>query len=1295
MATILLSAAGAMIGGGFGGTVLGLSGAVIGRALGATVGRVIDQRLLGGGSRAVETGRIDRFRLTGASEGAPVARLWGKLRIPGQIIWASPFEETTTSQGGKGAPQPTVTQFSYSVSLAIALCEGEATHVGRIWADGSEINPNDLNLRFYPGSEAQEPDPLIIAIEGAGQAPAYRGIAYVVIEDLQLAAFGNRVPQLTFELVRPARGGTDVGRMVRGVALIPGTGEYALATTPVQYDKGLGALETANQHSPMADTDLAASLGQLREELPNCRSVLLVVSWFGDDLRASQCRLRPKVESRDRDGNTMPWRVSGQDRSVALEVPRLGDRPIYGGTPSDASVIEAIQALRSAGQSPMFYPFILMEQLPGNGRPNPYGADEQPTMPWRGRITASVAPGGANSPVGTCAVDAEVAAFFGDVAAQDFIVEGDTVRCTRDSDWGYRRMILHYAHLCVAAGGVDAFCIGSEMIGLTTLCGADHSFPAVEALRALAAECRTVLGPSCRIGYAADWSEYAGFRPGNGDVFFHLDPLWSDANIDFVGIDNYLPLSDWRDTEGHLDGAVAQSIHDLAYLRSNVEGGEYYEWYYADSAHRLAQKRTPITDTAFGEDWVWRTKDIRNWWGNDHHDRVGGERLARTGWRPGLKPIWFTEIGCAAIDKGTNQPNKFVDQLSSESSLPVFSNGLRDDLMQMQYLRAVIGYWSDPQHNPRSSAYDGRMIDMDRTHVWAWDARPYPQFPAQSDIWSDGPAYARGHWLNGRATAQSLADVVAEICSAAGVEADVSDLQGVVRGFVGSGGESGRALLQPLMLIHGFDAVERGGALSFRMRRGRALTEVDSNCLALTGEERPLSQTRQLGAEVTGRVRLTFIDSEGDYATRAAEAIMPDETDTGAAQTEVAMALAAGEARHITHRWLAEARIAQDSVKLVLPPSLSDLGAGDVIALAGAQDARTYRIDQVTLAGAAVAEATRVEQNLYRPGYEAKMPAMPTAFSPAMPVWPVLMDLPLMTGDEVPHAPHVAVTAQPWPGSAAVFSSEQANGGFRLNKLIHQRAMIGRSETPLIAASAGLVDRGAPLIVSFGHGSLSSVTNDALMSGANLMAIGDGSTENWELFQARDVALVGPGRWAFSYRLRGQAGTDGTAQTEWPPGSIVVPIKSATVQLDMPISSVGLDVYLRIGNSRRPWSDPSYVSCQGAFRGVGQRPYAPCHLRVTGGRHAGWAVTWIRRTRVRGDSWELAEVPLGEAFEAYRVRVRQDDRVIFQSEVSLPQTLIPASALSSLSPGAEVVVEVAQLSETFGLGPFAGKKIHV
>jgi len=83
MATLVLSAAGMALGGSIGGTVAGLSMAVVGRAAGAVIGQSIDQNLLGSGSQAVQTGRIDRFRLTGANQGAAIGLVFGRMRLGG------------------------------------------------------------------------------------------------------------------------------------------------------------------------------------------------------------------------------------------------------------------------------------------------------------------------------------------------------------------------------------------------------------------------------------------------------------------------------------------------------------------------------------------------------------------------------------------------------------------------------------------------------------------------------------------------------------------------------------------------------------------------------------------------------------------------------------------------------------------------------------------------------------------------------------------------------------------------------------------------------------------------------------------------------------------------------------------------------------------------------------------------------------------------------------------------------------------------------------------------------------
>jgi hypothetical protein len=1296
MATILLSAAGAAIGSAIGGTAFGLSAAVIGRAVGATVGRVIDARILGAGSPAVERGKVDRFRLTGASEGAPIATAHGRVRIAGQVIWASRFEEIVTeSGGGKGAPsQPTVRNYSYSVSLAIALCEGEISRVGRVWADGNEISRRDLTLRVYSGSEDQLPDPKIEAVEGVGQAPAYRGVAYVVIEDLDLGRFGNRVPAFSFEVMRTGEG--DLAEHVRAVAVIPGTGEYALATTAVHFEEGPGRARSANVHTPWGGTDFEVSLEALAEELPRCEAASLVVSWFGDDLRCGSCAIRPKVEQAALDGIGMPWSVSGIDRASAGVVPFEGTRPVYGGTPSDASVIEAIRAMAAVGQAVMFYPFILMEQMDGNGRPDPWtGAADQPVLPWRGRITTSLAPGREGSPDGTAAAEAEVAAFFGTARATDFDVTGGGVRFTGTDTGSYRRFILHYAHLCAVSGGVDAFCIGSEMRSLTQIRGGGNSFPAVDALRDLAAEVRGILGASVRVGYAADWSEYFGYHPqdGSGDVFFHLDPLWSDPQIDFIGIDNYMPLSDWREGPDHADAGWG-AIYNPDYLKANIAGGEGYDWFYRTAEAEALQLRSPITDGAYGEPWVFRYKDLRNWWQERHYDRPGGVRASLpTDWEPGMKPIWFTEIGCAAIDKGTNQPNKFLDPKSSESALPKYSNGGRDDLIQMQYLRAIAEFWSDPSNNPVSEVYGEAMVEAGRMFVWAWDARPYPFFPGNTEVWSDGGNYARGHWLTGRSTSRSLAGVVREICIKGGVESVETDqLYGVVRGFSPTPGEGARSRLQGLLLAYSADAVEKDGALVFRNRTAGDPILLTQDELASGDGGALVAFTRAPEAEVSGRVRLAFVEADGDYEIRSVDSIFPDEASQGVAESELAIALTAGEAKATVDRWLSEARVGRDLARFAVPPSC-DLAAGDVVRLEAGAFRGTYRIDRIEDAGAKQIEAVRVEASIYdaAPVEEETPVARPVAVP--LPVWASIRDLPVVPGREDNAAPWIAATADAWPGDVAVYSSRDgASWGFET--LLSRRAVMGQSLNDLREAYPSVWDRGEALDVRLVHGSLSSIDEGTLFAGGNLAVIFDPEGTESEVFQFRDAVLSGPQTWSLSMRLRGQQGTDAAIRPVWPAGSGVILIDEALSQLGAASGQLETPRHYRIGPAARPVDHASYVEVSHQANGLALMPYRPAHLRATRTGDGSLEVRWTRRTRVDGDGWTLSEVPLGEVFEAYRVRIRAAGLLRREVTVSVPYWTYGVAEQAEDALAGGFTVEVAQISDRVGPGHFARIEIN-
>ncbi|MGH1577201.1 baseplate multidomain protein megatron [Planktotalea sp.] len=1333
MATILLSAAGASLGASVGGSVLGLSMSAIGRFAGAMVGASIDRRsvrtdqhIIGGGSETVQTGQMNRFRLTGAGEGRPIGQIFGRMRVAGQVIWSSEFEErvyTSTatqvstqtqsaqSSGGKGARREvagsttitnsdtTITQnYAYTISIAVALCEGEITSVGRVWADGTEVSAVDLNMRVYRGSRTQAADPKIEAVEGAGMAPAYRGTAYVVFENLQLADFGNRVPQFSFEVIRGATDETpdiakDLTQSIQAVALMPGSGEFALATTPVHYDHGLGVKQSVNVNSPSYRSDIATSLKALKEELPNCVAASLIVSWFGNDLRCGECQIKPKVEQQAFEGDKLQWSVAGVDRASADVIAQQSGRPVYGGTPSDNSVLEAIAELKDAGQKVMFYPFILMDQLSGNGLPDPWSASSsQPKLPWRGRITCSVAPLRDGSTDESAAAAAEVADFFGSASASDFSLSSDSVSYDGPNEWSFRRFILHNASLCALAGGVDSFCIGSEMRGLTQIRGAAHSFPAVSQLIALAAEVRLLLGPSCKIGYAADWSEYFGYSPqdGKGHHYFHLDPLWADDNIDFIGIDNYMPLSDWRDGEEHRD-VEAGSIYSLDYLKANIEGGEGYDWYYHSDEARAAQIRTDIEDGAYDEPWIFRYKDIRNWWSKPHHNRIGGQRQSEaTPWDPKSKPIWFTEFGCAAIDKGSNQPNKFLDPKSSESSQPRYSNGQRDELMQMQYLQAMTEYWSEGANNPVSESYGGRMLDMSRAFAWAWDTRPFPQFPNRVDIWSDGENYWRGHWLNGRTTSRSLASVVAEICMLAGeTRFDVSQLYGVVRGYQIADVLEARSALQPLMLRFGFDAIEREGVLHFAMRDGQSDIEIEAEHLAEHSEiEGALEVIRGSDADLAGRLRASFVEADADFDVIVEETVLPQDGSHAVSSSDLPMALTRAEARQTLERWLSEARVSREAIKFALPPSKLFVKAGDIVRIKGtAQSDTQFRVDRIEQGASQLLEAVRIEPNVYRPAPYDGETGTSRPFIPATPVLPYFLDLPLMTGNEVPYAPHIAVTATPWPTAVSLYDAPiDADYGF--NTYVMGRSIIGETETPLFASGAGLIDRGAPLRVRLASDQLESIARETLLSGGNLAAIGDGSSQNWEVFQFQNADLVAPDTYELSVRLRGQFGTDGLMPYAWPIGSTFVLLNGVANQVRLRSSDRGVERHYRVGPALRGYDDPSYEVRVESFEGAGLRPYPPAHLRADL-ENADVTFSWLRRTRIEGDEWGWGDVPLGEEQEQYLVRVVVGGQIVREEMTASAHYTYPLSA--RVEDGAMGVYEfrVAQISDRFGPGLFA------
>ncbi len=366
------------------------------------------------------------------------------------------------------------------------------------------------------------PDPLIVAKEG--DAPAYRGLAYVVFELFDLTDYGNRIPQISIEVYKAVG---DLETIVKGVAIIAGN-EFGFDTVAVKQSTGV----SENRHTLVAPTDWTASLDRLMQLAPNAGlqclfargSAMIFASATAPSGRRSmrEARSRPPIE----------WTVCGVTRSNALVVSYINGKAAYGGAPNDASVLRAIADLKARGFAVTLLPFIMMDIKGDNTLPDPYGGAAQAPYPWRGRITCYPAPGRPGTPdkTGTAASRSPPSSEAPRLAI--------SVGRQRHGLFRARRMDLSALCCCISriwppSLASIALSSGRKWLGLDDpiRCrnlSVRHGLEDAGGRRPL--DC----GQRIKIGYRRTDRIQQSHRPGDGsgDVYFHLDPLWSDSNID-------------------------------------------------------------------------------------------------------------------------------------------------------------------------------------------------------------------------------------------------------------------------------------------------------------------------------------------------------------------------------------------------------------------------------------------------------------------------------------------------------------------------------------------------------------------------------------------------------------------------------------------------------------------------------------------------------------------------------------------------------------------------------------------
>jgi hypothetical protein len=421
----------------------------------------------------------------------------------------------------------------------------------------------------------------------------------------------------------------------------------------------------------------------------------------------------------------------------------------------------------------------------------------------------------------------------------------------------------------------------------------------------------------------------------------------------------------------------------------------------------------------------------------------------------------------------------------------------------------------------------------------------------------------------------------------------------------------------------------------------------------------------------------------GEYPQAVAEARRLAGASRRVAQAHVPLVLEPDQAAALADAWLFETWSAREQARFTLPPSRLALEPGDIVELASGAGERLFRITEIGEHGAREITALSFDQDVYNTASTAtRSPRLEPPPSVGQPIVEFL-DLPLIDGGEPDTAVWLAATLTPWPGPVAFFRSPEQTG-FTLATIATAAATFGLTLDELRAGPAGRLDKGGSVIVSVAGGTLASVTHLKMLAGANAAAVRHADGQ-WEIIQFEEASLVEAGTYRLSRLLRGQAGTEAAMANPLPAGSRFVLLNATVVRADLNSSEIGLPLVWRFGPQSRPIGHASYDARQHAFQGIGRRPLSPVHAR---GRRSGsdLTISWIRRTRRGGDSWDTVEVPLAEEREHYEVDILDGASVVRTLTTATPSaTYTSAEQVEDFGAAqSRVTVAIHQTNDSFG-----------
>jgi len=1223
VATLALGVTGAIIGGALGSMVgMPALGASIGWSLGVAGGTMIEGA--GGSKVRVEGPRVSDLQSSDSALGEPIPIAYGSVRLAGQYIWSPKIEETRHRQTETEAGIKTVTTtYSYAMDAAIGICAGPVEGVHRIWADGKLIHgPSPVRdatgeivntatdpgvllkgtIRIHLGGEDQLPDPLIQAAQGVDRTPAYRGLCYVVFEGFALADYGNRRPNLTFEVAigtpstfawQPPSSGThdeSGDRIIGGsntsgsyyrvasetyftYAAVPTRTYFAVATKPdlwIADTKNYGLnwvwLDRAHTGSTTSVVMLEAAPGAIETVVVEYDTnsdtkyhLERVNPWTGDVLAGPLSWNKTSWTADTAAGTCSCISHDGQYLYRWHTFPGQHNRGIYSALSNDDSraVLGRVSVIATSTMTVVNTYWLTVFRAAGDPRgvasllPSRIGhrSQQHPDSVW---VTASNL------------ISSEV--------WSDPLYAADV-------DWG---TALSYAGATVTSP-LDAWhdasliTFGVVLLGPSGIRLQHHWTPAEL--------------PMPRMGY---FTNQASGATGLTDVPCAL--LEIERLPDTLFLSNY------------------SFLHKINLLTGNI-----------DAQLQLAPT---ALETADSDDWF----DARD---------ASGSPAGSLFWNPG------TGLGApAALDPATVV-------LPSASNLADAWNdptaGQEDSAQTWGLADLTTMTWTARYKWPDVATSQQTGVYLPALHAIRGST---------STVWLDKN--------DGSTTAADLAAIVADVCRRCGLEnadLDVSELTDEVFGYTLTRRSSGFSQIEQLTACYFFDAVESDWILKFR-KRDRSVTSVvplaDTGAVSGTGQPgETIEDTVTDELDLPERVDLVFGDYRRDYQPNTMGAKRPRGATIARnlATMEAAIVFdGPAEPKRIADKMLSEAWNRRPA-RLRLGPRWALLEPNDVITVTALNAAYTLQVRRIADGADLTVEidAETFSSELYDSDVLAPdtSSSFPTQTAPATPptLRTALVDgltLPDVTGNDVGFLVGAALATDggTWSGATVYVSEDDgetwvASGG--VNELITHGTLAGGLAD---AATTTTVDDTGWLDVQLStFGTLDSISRAELLTGeANLLLVGDATT-GYELLQFETATWLRIGRYRLTGLVRGLRGTEHLTGTHHAGQDVWLLDPDALLFLGITDAEVGATRLVKLVPSGQTTDDVTALSI--TLDAASVRPWSPTQVAAThpsalsGDRR----YTWIRRAG-RDQSWlpwrdvELAD---DEVPETYEVDVLDED----------------------------------------------------